>query len=117
MQELLVDGQLSMGHARALLGMPDKRAQVRLGEAIATQGLSVRQAESRVRAARSQNKGAGGAQDPDTVAAQERLSRALGTAVKIHGKVRGRIAIRFASLEELDRLYEQLLGSAGGSVT
>ncbi len=116
-QELLVDGQLSMGHARALLGLPDKGAQVRLGEAIAKQGLSVRQAESRVRAARSEKGRGGGAQDPDTVAAQERLSRALGTAVKIYGQERGRIEIRFASLQELNRLYEQLLESAGGSVT
>ena len=116
-QELLVDDQLSMGHARALLGLPDKGAQVRLGEAIAKQGLSVRQAESRVRAARSEKGRGGGAQDPDTVAAQERLSRALGTAVKIYGQERGRIEIRFASLQELNRLYEQLLESAGGSVT
>ncbi len=112
-QELLVAGSLSMGHARALLGLKAPAAQIRLAEAIAAQGLSVRQTEGRVRDARrqaSKTRPAAG-QDPDTVAAQERLTRALGAPVKIHGKEKGRIEVRFSSLEELDRLYEQLLGS------
>lgn len=117
-QELLVAGSLSMGHARALLGLNAPAAQIRLAETIAAQGLSVRQTEGRVRAARTEASGPGtrGAPDPDTVAAQERLTRALGAPVRIHGKEKGRIEIRFSSLEELDRLYEQLLGSTGGRV-
>ena len=115
-QELLVAGSLSMGHARALLGLKAPAAQIRLAEAIATEGLSVRQTEARVRAARREasKPGTTKAQDPDTVAAQERLTRALGAPVKIHGKEKGRIEVRFSSLDELDRIYEQLLGSTGG---
>jgi ParB family chromosome partitioning protein len=115
-QELVVAGTLSMGHARALLGLKARAAQVRLAEAIAAGGLSVRQTESRVRRARQAKKsGAPQAVDPDTVAAQDRLSRTLGAPVKIRGKEKGRIEIRFTSLDELDRLYEQLLSSTGGS--
>jgi ParB family chromosome partitioning protein len=105
-----------MGHARALLGLKEGPAQVRLAETVAATGLSVRQTEARVRAARQGQKGGRKTtQDPDTVAAQERLSRSIGAPVKIHGRERGRIEIRFASLEELDRIYEQLLGRTGGT--
>ena len=115
-QELVVAGALSMGHARALLGLKDRGAQVRLAEAIGAGGLSVRQTESRVRRERQAKKGAGPqAVDPDTVAAQDRLSCSLGAPVKIRGKEKGRIEIRFTSLDELNRLYEQLLSSTGGS--
>jgi len=114
-QELLVDGSLRMGHARAILGLEGRAAQTRLAEAVVSAGLSVRQTESRVRAARSSaRRGERPAEDPDTVAAEERLSRALGAPVKIRGKEKGRIEIRFANLDELDRLYEQLIGSTGG---
>jgi len=114
-QELLVAGSLSMGHARALLGLKNAAAQSRLAEAIATEGLSVRQTESRVRQARTNTGTAGAtAEDPDTIAAQDRLSRALGAPVKIRGKEKGRIEIRFATLEDLDRLFEQLLASKEG---
>jgi len=115
-QQLLVAGSLSMGHARALLGLKAPAEQIRLAETIAAQGLSVRQTEGRVRAARRQatKPGPAAGQDPDTVAAQERLTRALGAPVKIRGKEKGHIEVRFSSLEELDRLYEQLLGSTGG---
>lgn len=115
-QELVVEGTLSMGHARALLGLKDRALQIRLAESIIAGGLSVRQTESRVRRARQAGKGdVPRAVDPDTVAAQDRLSRALGAPVKIRGKEKGRIEIRFTSLDELDRLYEQLLSSTGGS--
>jgi len=113
-QELLVDGGLSMGHARALLGLKGAGAQTRLAEAVAREGLSVRQTEARVRRDRATKPGAAASADPDTVAAQDRLSRSLGAPVNIRGKEKGRIEIRFTSLEELDRLYEQLLGSTGG---
>jgi ParB family chromosome partitioning protein len=107
-----------MGHARALLGLRAPAAQISLAETIASQGLSVRQTEARVRASRQEGSKTAetSGQDPDTVVAQERLARALGAPVKIHGKEKGRIEVRFSSLEELDRLYEQLLSSTGGSI-
>lgn len=115
-QQLLVSGELTMGHARALLGLDNAAQQERLAAEIVASGLSVRRTEARVRSTRLETKKAGAkaSHDPDTVAAQKQLARALGTSVKIHGKERGRIEIRFASLEELDRLYGLLMGRRGG---
>ena len=47
--------------------------------------------------------------DPDVAAAEARLSRALGTQVTIRGQEKGRLEIRFSSLEELNRLYDALI--------
>jgi len=112
-QQLLVEGALSMGHARALLGLDDAAAQIRLAEAAVSGGWNVRQAEAKVRAERSGRTAPGGKkeEDPDTVAAEEKMARALGTPVRILGGERGRIEIRFASMEELDRLYELLIST------
>jgi ParB family chromosome partitioning protein len=101
-----------------LLGLKTPGAQIRLAERVALRGLSVRQTEARVRTARQEDSKAAATneQDPDTLMAQERLARALGAPVKIHGKEKGRIEVRFSSLEELERLYEQLLSSTGGSI-
>ena len=112
-QELVVNGALSMGHARAILGLQGGEAQTRLGEESVSAGLSVRQVESRVR---SLSKGeakqqAKTADDADVAAAEEKLSRVLGTKVAIRGKERGRLEIRFTSMDELNRLYEMLLKS------
>ncbi|MDP6686698.1 MAG: ParB/RepB/Spo0J family partition protein [Acidobacteriota bacterium] len=116
-QEFVISDSLSMGHARALLGLKTPGAQIRLAETVVLHGLSVRQTEARVRAMRQEasKPGANVQQDPDTLVAQKRLERALGAPVKIHGKEKGRIEVRFSSLEELERLYEQLLSSTGGS--
>jgi len=112
-QQLLVEGALSMGHARALLGLDDAAAQTRLAEAAVSGGWSVREAEAKVRAERNGRTAPGGKKekDPDTVAAEKKMARALGTPVRILGGERGRIEIRFASIEELDRLYELLIST------
>jgi len=109
-QELIVAGTLSMGHARALLAIEDAGALRRLAEEVAAKGLSVRQTEARAKAAArksgkiEQNKG----KDPDVAAAETRLSTALGAPVTIRGKDKGRLEIRFSSLDELNRLYDLL---------
>lgn len=115
-QQYLVDGRLGMGHARALLGLEEgAAAQKRLAEEIVKKGLSVRQTERRVRSENAPEAGVRTPEgrDPDTVAAEERLARSLGTKVRIQGQERGRIEIRFSSLEELERLYELLLSKKG----
>ena len=72
----------------------------------------VRQVEARVRA---ENKPGGrverrgNADDPDVVAAEEKLKKALGTPVRIRGSDKGRIEIRFTSVEELDRIFDALM--------
>lgn len=106
-QAALVDGTLSMGHARALVGLEDPAAQRRLAEEAVARGLSVRQVEARVRR-RGEAAGAR-RRDPDVEAAEGKLSKALGTPVRIRGKEKGRLEIRFTSLDELNRLYDLLL--------
>jgi hypothetical protein len=73
----------------------------------------VRQTESKVRAEGRGQAAKGGKEkrDPDTIAAEEKMARALGTPVRIRGRERGRIEIRFATLNELERLYELLTSS------
>jgi ParB family chromosome partitioning protein len=106
-------GRLSMGHARALLGLADGAAASRAAREIVGRGLSVRQAESLVRrlAGTGKKRGAGRTVDVHTRAAEEQLSRALGTRVRIVRRRKGgRIEVQFTSEDELQRLYEVFTG-------
>ena len=110
-QSMVVEGALEMGHARALLALDSAAAQSRLAQEAIAKGLSVRQVEAR---ARSMARGDDGGQgrrhrDPDVEAAERKLTRSLGTPVRIIGKEKGKLEIRFTSLDELNRLYEALL--------
>lgn len=118
-QQLLADHRLSMGHARALLGLQTSDEQVQLANKASAQGMSVRQVEAAVQelvADREPSSGKGSgkekAQDPNVRAASEELERALGTRVRIVEKSaqRGRIEIEYFSQEELERLYERIVG-------
>lgn len=109
-QQQLVDGELTMGHARALLGLSSAASQLRVAADVVKGDLSVRQTESRVRAENNPRKDRSGtaASDPDVVAAERRLTKTLGTPVVIRGKERGKVEITFTSLEELNRIYDLL---------
>ena len=115
-QQLVDDGQLSMGHAKALLSIPSPDDQVELARKVAKGGLSVRQCEQEAqvllgdRPAAKPKKEA--PQDPNVRAAVEALERALGTRVRIvqSGAERGRIEVEYYSQAELDRLYYLLAG-------
>lgn len=115
-QLLVAEHRLSMGHARAILGLPTAEQQIELAEKAAAQGLSVRQVEALVQEQTSDRHKPGGrkerAQDPNVRAAVEELERALGTRVKIVelSEQRGRIEIEYYSQAELDRLFHQLVG-------
>jgi ParB family transcriptional regulator, chromosome partitioning protein len=111
-QQLLMDGALEMGHARALLPL-QSADQIQLGQNIAARGLSVREAEAMVeRALRPTTSRASArpAPDRDRIRLQEELSDALGTTVAIHvgAKGKGQIRIDFASLDQLDGLIDRL---------
>jgi ParB family transcriptional regulator, chromosome partitioning protein len=111
-QQLLMDGALEMGHARALLPL-QSADQIQLGQNIAARGLSVREAEAMVeRALRPATSRASArpAPDRDRIRLQEELSDALGTTVAIHvgAKGKGQIRIDFASLDQLDGLIDRL---------
>jgi ParB family chromosome partitioning protein len=111
-QQLLMDGALEMGHARALLPLQSSD-QIQLGQNIAARGLSVREAEAMVeralRPARSRAS-ARPAADRDLARLEEELSDALGTTVAIHAgaKGKGQIRIDFSTLDQLQGLIDRL---------
>ena len=113
LQKEVISGNLSMGHARALIPLPPK-AQQQLARLILQQGLSVRQTEHR---ARTLLEPAGprvvSRPDPNLRAAAERLEVRWKTRVEIRQRgSRGQILLHFASQEELDRIFDGLLDEA-----
>ncbi len=117
-QLLVAERRLSMGHARAILGLPTAEEQIQLAEKTVALGLSVRQVETQVqemtadRGKPGQGSRKEPAQDPNVRAAAEELERALGTRVRIVelSEQRGRIEIEYYSQADLDRLYQQIVG-------
>lgn len=109
----LGSGAISMGHARAILGLPNEAAQLRVGRDVVAKNLSVRETEALIKKATGTPR-ENTAKEPDvhTRAAEERLRFALGTRVRIARKGKGgRIEIDFASEDELHRLFEALTGT------
>jgi ParB family chromosome partitioning protein len=106
----VASGTLSMGHARALLSLPDEAAQLRLGKDIVDRALSVRETETLVKRTIDPPPAKPETQkDVHTRAAEERLRFSLGTRVRIIRKGKGgRIEVDFGDENELHRLYEQL---------
>jgi ParB family chromosome partitioning protein len=107
-------GRLSMGHARALLGVSDEAAQRRVAREVIAQNLSVRETETLVKRL---GRGAPAAEpakapkppDVHVRAAEDQLKLALGTRVRIiHRGTSGKIEIDFTSESELQRLFERL---------
>jgi len=117
-QLLVAERRLSMGHARAILGLPTAEEQIQLAEKTVALGLSVRQVETQVQEMTAdRGKPASGSrkdatQDPNVRAAADELERALGTRVRIVelSEQRGRIEIEYYSQADLDRLYQQIVG-------
>jgi len=108
----LSSGALSMGHARALVTLPDEATQRRVAREVVSRGISVRETEAMVR--REMAPGVAPPPkrlDPNTRAAEDRLKVALGTThVRILRKGRGgRVEIDFANENELQRLYDTLV--------
>jgi ParB family chromosome partitioning protein len=101
---------LSMGHARALLGLTDEQAQLRLARDVVARGLSVRETEVLIRKATAPaDAKPEKAVDVHTRAAEDKLRLALGTRTRIVRKGKGgRVEIDFGSENELQRIYELL---------
>ena len=106
----VASGVLSMGHARALLALPDEAEQRRLARDVVARGLSVRETETLVkRTSEPLAPVKAPAADVHTRAAEDRLRLVLGTRVRIVRRgTRGRIEIDFGSEDELIRIYEHL---------
>jgi ParB family chromosome partitioning protein len=132
-QRLLADGQLSAGHARALLSTPDRKRQEELARTAVAEGWSVRQVEVAVRSDATGGTddptvgdgdgGGGGAIDgagltpatklrpPGLLELENLLAEHLETRVKVQmGAKRGRVTVDFADLEDLERLYRRMTG-------
>ena len=110
-QDLLQEGKLTPGHARALLSMSDLRLQLKLGRRIANEGLSVRQVENLVTGQGKRSKVSSPSKrvDPNVKAAVSELERTLGTKVQFVGSnSKGKILLWYHSAEDLDRLYNLL---------
>lgn len=112
-QELVESGALSMGQARALLGLPPGE-QKPMAERAIQGGWSVRQLEAKVRArvtpaAQTTRAGA----DPNIRDAEEQLAGALGTKVEIRDRGnRGAITIAYHGVNDFQRLFERLMGQS-----
>ena len=116
-QRLVADGQVSAGHAKALLGTPDRSFQEALARRIATEGLTVRDTEEAVRqratggtpAAGNGTTPGGKLRAPGLLELEELLADQLDTRVKVNmGPKRGRVVIEFADLEDLERIYRAM---------
>jgi ParB family chromosome partitioning protein len=140
-QRALAEGTISAGHARALLGTPDRALQDHLVVQIVEEGLTVRAVEDRVRGetelhvvpppvedeADASNgstkgstvgKGREGAgrtlPEPGVLELEDLLSTYLNTRVKVDiQNRRGRLVVEFATLEDLERIYRAMVGDSG----
>ncbi len=111
-QKLVGEGSLSAGHAKALLGTPDRSYQEALAKRIVTDELSVREAE---RLVRERTELEGGEEKPPRptplrppglLELEELLSARLDTRVSVSmGTSKGKVTIEFANLEDLERIY------------
>ncbi len=119
-QRGLQERKLSMGHARALLGTPDRAFQERLARRIAEEELSVRVVEELVREHQDatgetesgeSDDGRRRLRPPGLVELEELLGDHLETRVKITmGSARGKVVVDFSTLEDLERIYRLMTG-------
>jgi ParB family transcriptional regulator, chromosome partitioning protein len=116
-QEGLRKEKISMGHARALITLPNERMQLRLFEKIVDNGLSVRKVEDIVRAAqqprtKSRTHKENTSSQSGIQNLEGKLRQALGTKVKVRtkGQGRGEIVIEYYSLDDFDRLMDLFTG-------
>ena len=112
-QTLLENGDIEMGHGRALLGLPVEQ-QSSAAATVVSRGLSVRQTEALVRKlveeAKQGRKAAPARLDPDIKKLQDSLSETIGSPVQIqHGaKGKGKVTISYSSLDELDGILAHI---------
>jgi ParB family chromosome partitioning protein len=114
-REKVVNGELSEGHARALLGAPNDEVLTDLADKVVKGHLSVRQTESLVRGTKAKAgadgaKGAPKAKSANVRDIEGRLEKRLGTRVELRDRDgAGEIVLKYTSWDELDRLLEDLL--------
>lgn len=115
-QGRVIDGTLSMGHARAIIGAPDPEA---LADQVAAKGLSVRQTErlaqkakpDSVRRAATSSRRLTSHDDADVAAVERHLGDSLGVRVRLsYGANGGSLTLEYSTLDQLDMLCQRLSG-------
>jgi ParB family chromosome partitioning protein len=111
-QDLITEGKLSMGHARALIPVEDPEHQLSMAQRIVKESLSVREIEKWVRRLQSSTvKPPKAPMDPDLLIFQEELLKLLGTKVVLSGdQNKGVLKIFYYTLDDLNRIYEKIKG-------
>ncbi len=110
-QEALIEGTISEGHARALLGLEEHAEQAEALQEVVALALNVRQTEALVRRRRENKRRATAEPPPELEALTRRFQEALGTRVALRpGRKGGRIVIYYYSDEEFQHLYRRLTG-------
>jgi len=110
-QNMLLQEKISMGHARAILGIEDPKAQIEAARWAADKGRSVRETEDYVNRRRKNKPSRRSKIDPDLESVQEDLLQFLGAKVAISGTPKkGVIKICYFSLGELNRIYDLIKG-------
>ena len=128
-QAFLADGRLSAGHAKALLGTPDRAFQEQLARRAAAEGWSVRAIEEAIRDRGGEgatavvkpgktDDGTGGGTVTKLPPAgllelEDKISEYLSTrvSVKMNSNKKGSVTIEFAGLDDLERLYDLMMGA------
>jgi ParB family chromosome partitioning protein len=113
---LLEERAIDMGHARALLGLENRRKQIEVAALVAKKGLSVRDTEALVRrlsepqGPKGSDGGGGNSKDPNVRRLEEELGGKLGARVQIqHGAGgRGKVIVNYNNLEELDGILAHI---------
>ncbi len=105
---MLSESKLSMGHARALLALPEGKQRIEAANKIINEGLSVRDAEALTKEAQSRKKAKNTQKESVYPDVERTLSEKFGTKVKIKGDRKGRIEIEFYSVSDLTRIVDLL---------
>lgn len=106
---LVETGELSVGHAKVLLGVGQSKLRLELARRVVKEGLSVRQLEQLVEKGKNVPRGTSRKKDPEIAALEDDLQRHLGTKVSLsYRKGTGKISISYYSDEELERLLDML---------
>ena len=112
-QNMVIEGQISAGHARALLAIDDKSEQIRLAEQIFDEKMTVRDIEKYIKNLGKPKKKKDKSSNLELIYQdlEEKLKTSLGTKVSINAKNddKGKIEIEYYSREDLERLTEQLI--------
>jgi len=117
-QRMVIDGELTAGHARALLALEDEENIVAMANRIVIEELSVRQTEELVRSSTATSSPSpartpvGTTRNPAVLELEELLSSRLSTTVRVSlGRARGKITIDYADLDDLERIFHVINGT------